>query len=56
MTIGHSGAGGSYCTCSTNPNDIHAQCANWGCSMTVYSSPSVSSAVQPTLYRQFPIG
>jgi hypothetical protein len=46
---------GTRCTCSTDPNNVHAQCADWGCSVTLYSSSAVSSAVDSLIYCVSPI-
>jgi hypothetical protein len=45
---------GTLCTCSTDPNNIHAQCANWGCPLT-FISQTVTAPVSATIYCLAPI-
>jgi hypothetical protein len=47
-------ATGTLCTCSTDPNNIHAECANWGCPLT-FISTTVTGPLSATIYCLAPI-
>jgi hypothetical protein len=53
VTVEYNAPANTFCTCSLDPANLHAQCPNWGCTMS--TSVSVTAASTINLYCEFPI-
>jgi hypothetical protein len=55
VDVQYAAPAGTFCTCSFDPNNVHAECASWGCPMTVVPQETVNGAIHATLYCSYPI-